>query len=281
MSDNLVKYNEVMQLHSEGLSYNKISKITGIDRWLISGWIRLGFEQGSLVRSKYYKANKIDILKKRKDYRKNNRTKMLDKDRKYYENNKIEILRLNKENYKINKIDILNKKKLRYQLLRQTVLSHYSPTLSCSICGNNDIRVLDLHHEENIGSKHRKEIGDILYWIKKNNFPEGYLVLCANCNWDKEFERRRHSVSPSAKSRHKLKLEVLSHYSHGPPKCHNCGDENLQHLTMDHVSSGGTKHTKEIGGTGANFYRHLRKNDYQKDYQVLCWNCQRIKKSRK
>lgn len=34
------------------------------------------------------------------------------------------------------------------------------------------------------GSKHRKEIGvaSTYSWLKKNKYPEGFRVLCWNCN---------------------------------------------------------------------------------------------------
>ncbi len=53
---------------------------------------------------------------------------------------------------------------------------------------NSINRSLNLLHTdiENNGAEHRKEIGTSLYkWLKKNGFPPGFQVLCANCNWGK------------------------------------------------------------------------------------------------
>jgi hypothetical protein len=45
-------------------------------------------------------------------------------------------------------------------------------------------------------------------------------------------------------------------------------------LTIDHLSGGGNKHRTEIGlHGGVEFYRWLKRNDYPKEFQVLCWNC--------
>jgi len=57
----------------------------------------------------------------------------------------------------------------------------------CSKCGNNDIRVLQIHHTFGNGSKHRKEFGNSLYYlrsVKKEivNGSDEYTILCANCH---------------------------------------------------------------------------------------------------
>jgi hypothetical protein len=78
---------------------------------------------------------------------------------------------------------------------RLRVLLHYSKNkLVCSICGFSDIRALQLDHLNNDGAKERKIIGkgsNISRHIIKNNFPDKYQVLCANCNAIKEMERRK------------------------------------------------------------------------------------------
>ena len=82
-------------------------------------------------------------------------------------------------------------------LLRLEILNHYSnESLVCCRCGYGDVRALDLDHKENNGGDHRKAIGrrgatyDIYAQLKRDGFPDGYQVLCRNCNWIKEMERR-------------------------------------------------------------------------------------------
>lgn len=57
----------------------------------------------------------------------------------------------------------------------------------CKWCSTTDRVVLSIDHVNNDGSKHRKEIGTptILDWLKKNNYPPGFQILCRNCNWAK------------------------------------------------------------------------------------------------
>ena len=87
---------------------------------------------------------------------------------------------------------ILNKKKMnencrkRDREVKIEVLSHYSPDLKCSCCGENHIEFLCIDHINGGGTKHRDKLsihGSQIYrWLKKNNFPPGYRVLCHNCN---------------------------------------------------------------------------------------------------
>jgi hypothetical protein len=81
---------------------------------------------------------------------------------------------------------------------------------------------------------------------------------------------------------HKLKFETLSVYSKGIPTCTNPFGEhekpytNLISLSIDHINGGGRKQRTE--GTGGQFYRWLRKQGYPSGFQVLCMNCQYIKR---
>lgn len=60
----------------------------------------------------------------------------------------------------------------------------------CNCCGERAIQFLTIDHLEGKGNIHRKllfkhNVGGVhMYrWLKKNNYPDGYAVLCMNCNW--------------------------------------------------------------------------------------------------
>lgn len=89
--------------------------------------------------------------------------------------------------------------------------------------------------------------------IQRQKFPERFKR-----QWDKYYA--------------KLRLEVLTHYSGGKPKCACCGEEEIKFLTIDHINGGGRK-DREENGKGTMMYRRLRKTGYPKGYQVLCYNC--------
>ncbi|MDF2736219.1 MAG: hypothetical protein K0S93_75 [Nitrososphaeraceae archaeon] len=91
----------------------------------------------------------------------------------YYHNNKKRLRKIRSE------IDLKTKIE---------VLSHYSKgNLECKCCKDIDIKHLTIDHIKGDGNKHRKEIkikGGVAFhrWLKNNNYPKGYQVLCHYCN---------------------------------------------------------------------------------------------------
>ena len=84
------------------------------------------------------------------------------------------------------------------------------------------------------------------------------------------------SVAEATAARKALKEKVLVHYGY---KC-NCGCgcqvANSNHLTIDHINNDGHIHRKQLGTKirgGQAFYRWIVKNNFPKDLQILCWNC--------
>lgn len=74
------------------------------------------------------------------------------------------------------------------QQRKYEVLNYYSNGLmNCACCGETRIEFLTINHLNKNGLKHRvglKKLGTDLYsWLKKNNYPSGYNVLCMNCNF--------------------------------------------------------------------------------------------------
>jgi hypothetical protein len=73
--------------------------------------------------------------------------------------------------------------KTRGKKYRMLVLNHYSNgTLSCSCCNESHIEFLTIDHIHGGGNKHRKQIYSLYPWLVRNKFPEGFRVLCYNCN---------------------------------------------------------------------------------------------------
>lgn len=76
---------------------------------------------------------------------------------------------------------------------RAKVLQHYGGCCAC--CSETEETFLTLDHIENDGALRRKEQGSgsqLYKWIVRNGYPEGFQVLCWNCNWGKQ----RHGVCP-------------------------------------------------------------------------------------
>lgn len=101
-----------------------------------------------------------------------------------------------------------NKDKVRFWNQRSKlknkieVLSHYANPLKCSMCSEEDIIVLTLDHIDDNGAEERKQFAkeygyallgsSFYYWLKKNNYPKGYQVLCPTCQLRK---RSKHLYS--------------------------------------------------------------------------------------
>lgn len=81
--------------------------------------------------------------------------------------------------------------------LRQklAVLGYYSSsTYSCKCCGESRLEFLTIDHINGGGAKHREELGQgrrskgaggFYYWLIRSDYPEGYQVLCQNCNFSR------------------------------------------------------------------------------------------------
>jgi hypothetical protein len=79
--------------------------------------------------------------------------------------------------------------RLKYNRIKDEVYEHYGG-YKCNCCGESNPKFLSLDHINNDGGKHRKLFGitggmHLYRWIQKNNFPEGFQVLCYNCNLGK------------------------------------------------------------------------------------------------
>lgn len=79
-------------------------------------------------------------------------------------------------------INLKNRK--RSKQIRIDVINHYGG--KCACCSESILEFLSIDHIDGGGKKHRKEIGgggNTFYrWLIRNNFPEGFRVLCNNCN---------------------------------------------------------------------------------------------------
>jgi hypothetical protein len=78
--------------------------------------------------------------------------------------------------------------KTYHQKRRLVVLNHYcGGDIKCQKCGQTNIDCLTIDHINNDGAKHRKSVNNIIGWLIKNNFPDGFQILCMNCQFEKQF----------------------------------------------------------------------------------------------
>lgn len=82
---------------------------------------------------------------------------------------------------------------------RKLVISHYGG--KCNCCGESIFEFLQIDHINGGGRKHRAEVGSgtkFYRWLIRNGFPDGFQVLCANCN----FGKGQYGTCPHAKVVH-------------------------------------------------------------------------------
>jgi hypothetical protein len=92
-----------------------------------------------------------------------------------------------------NECRIKNNEEMRVSLqeLRLNTMNIYGGC-KCALCSETELVVLSIDHIEGGGVKHRKEIGNgdanigaskFYRWLRDNNYPPGYRVLCMNCQF--------------------------------------------------------------------------------------------------
>jgi hypothetical protein len=73
---------------------------------------------------------------------------------------------------------------LERERMKRRVMDAYGSVCAC--CGEHRLEFLTIDHIDGGGTQHRikiKKNGSQFYcWLVKNKYPEGYRVLCFNCN---------------------------------------------------------------------------------------------------
>lgn len=108
--------------------------------------------------SKYYYDNKEKIIKKWKSWKEKYPERY-----KAYENQRAE----------------------RRKKIRLLVIAHYSNNENkCACCNQDNIDFLTIDHINGGGNQHRKStgMGQLALWLYNHGLPEGYRILCYNCN---------------------------------------------------------------------------------------------------
>lgn len=74
----------------------------------------------------------------------------------------------------------------------------------------------------------------------------------------------------------RYKERTFLHYCNGEIKCQKCGFSDVRALTIDHINGDGAEHRQTVKGS---LYCWLHKRGYPLGFQVLCMNCQFIKRT--
>lgn len=125
--------------------------------------------------------------------------------------------------------------------------------------------------------KHESTKDKLQNWCRdcKNARRRELRKLKVGC-YANEYQNNRESHLATCKRRNMRHREmVISHYS--PKKCcTSCGFSDMRALSIDHINGDGANHRREL--KGKSFYKWLIDNKYPRGFQVLCMNCQFIKR---
>lgn len=110
--------------------------------------------------------------------------------------------------YQCNKAQIKERARFRWAKEKFEVMAHLCGTSEpfCQCCGELEIKFLSIDHINGDGRKLRvkdKSHKNSCRWIKKHGYPEGFQVLCHNCNFAKgHFDSCPHQTSGDKQSSH-------------------------------------------------------------------------------
>ena len=103
------------------------------------------------------------------------------------------------KDYAINRERINFRRRQYQQEIKLEVFNHYTNNnIHCQCpsgkCTETHLEFMSIDHINGGGTKHRKIVGGSGFytyiWLKKNNYPSGYRVLCYNCNCSRSHQKR-------------------------------------------------------------------------------------------
>lgn len=76
-----------------------------------------------------------------------------------------------------------------WRATRAAALHHYGDLCEC--CGEHRPEFMAIDHVDGGGKEHRRQLAaqgkSIFLWLKENNYPYGFRLLCHNCNMARGF----------------------------------------------------------------------------------------------
>lgn len=131
----------------------------------------------------------LKVKEYKKQYHIQNREKILEKVKEHYVRNREKRLAYGKQWRKNNPDKMHAYRNAHVKKLKDETFTAYGGYI-CSCCGETEKLFMTIDHINGGGNTHRKSLGnaggkDFYTWLRKNGYPEGYQVLCYNCNISK------------------------------------------------------------------------------------------------
>jgi hypothetical protein len=133
----------------------------------------------------YYLVHREEVIERTRAYHEKHREEIAAKKKLYRLAHRNEIAVKEKIYHGMHRKEYDIRTKTYRSKLKKEVMEAYGG--KCACCGENLIEFLTIDHINGGGNKHRRALrigsGSGFYcWLKKNNFPTGFQVLCHNCN---------------------------------------------------------------------------------------------------
>jgi len=116
-------------------------------------------------------------------YRNENLVSLKNYKKKYYD------LQKNSPEWEAKQKEVLKERHKKQLLIKKQVFIHYSNgVVQCACCGELEYEFLTIDHingKKEHGHDQGMTGGRLYSWLMENNFPDGFQVLCMNCNWAK------------------------------------------------------------------------------------------------
>lgn len=177
----------------------------------------------------------------------------------------------------------------------------------CVSCGFADMRTLQIDHIQGGGEEERRAMGGgagtYVHYLKNPEKARTALqILCVNCNWIKlsqlressSMDRRKttYEYDPKQKRRAdpeyraaerirnlarvlKYRTDLITLLG---AKCLFCDFSDIRALQLDHIHGGGTKELDKNGNVSMYYYYLKHPEEAKEKLQVLCANCNWIKR---
>lgn len=117
------------------------------------------------------------------------------------------------------------------------------------------------------------------FWVRRKGKPE-LASRCKKCTheisraWFKTERGKVAEKKATTNYRTNLRGQVIKHLG---GKCKKCGYSDQRALQLDHINGGGSQLRKQKN-SWSQFYREVLRGEHPHEIQILCANCNWIKK---
>lgn len=146
--------------------------------------------------------------------------------------------------------------------------------LICKVCGYTNFQALAL------SGGNIKNYMKLDYYISHvDQARENITVLCYNCLMWKRNTNKRVKIMKGSHKFHNRQIERIFHILN-QFECQNCGISDKRFLEIDHIAGQGNRKLKTLPGRASQERRYYIKHPQQcrEDLQILCSNCNQLKK---